>query len=371
MIPVAEPFIDENELQAATDAVRRAAISGHVQDYIVKFENGFSGYCGARCGIAVNNGTTAVHLAITALGIQEGDEVLVSTYTNMATFFGVMYQSARPVAIDICPDTWNINPELIEKAITPRTKAILVVHAFGHPVDMDPILEIARRHGLFVIEDAAQAHGALYKGRKCGSLSDIASFSFYANKLITTGEGGMVVTDNVELAETARQYRNLCYGLGEDRFQHEDVGFNYRMSNLHAAIGWAQLEKLEANIAKKRQIADWYKVRLESSSALQLPVERNFVRNVYWMYHVVLNEQCKVDRRTVMARMAEEGIQTRPGFTPFNQQKIAHTRNLARSEDCPVANRIGARAFYIPSGVTLAEDQAEKVSRALLRAIEP
>ena len=191
MLRVAEPFIDQDEKDAVADAMARVALSGHMQDYIVRFEKDFAAYCGVEHGIGTNNGTTSIHLALAALGIGPGDEVLVSTYTNMATFFAVLYLGATPVPIDCEPETWNMNPALLGQAITPRTRAIMPVHIFGHPVDMDPVLEIARAEGLFVVEDAAQAHGAEYKGRKVGGLSDAASFSFYSNKIITTGEGGM------------------------------------------------------------------------------------------------------------------------------------------------------------------------------------
>jgi perosamine synthetase len=369
MIRVSEPFIDQAENDAVADAMRRTALSGHMQDYIVKFEEGFSRYCDVGHGIATNNGTTSIHLIMAALGIKAGDEVLVSTYTNMATFFAVLYQGATPIPIDIDADTWNMNPELLERAITPKTRAILPVHIFGHPVDMDPVLEIARRHKLLVVEDAAQSHGAIYKGRKTGSLSDAASFSFYSNKVITTGEGGMVVTDNAEIAASCREYRNLCYGKGEDRFLHEDVGFNYRMSNLHAAIGWAQLGKLEHNIARKREIAGWYHERLKDMPEFQLPIERGDVRNVFWMYHVVLTDAAKADRKAVMARMQEKGIETRPGFTPFNRQKIARDRGLSSPDACPIANRIGERSFYVPSGVLLTEKDVDIVAAALCEAV--
>jgi perosamine synthetase len=370
MIPVAEPYIDQVEIDAVMDAMRRTALSGHMNDYIEKFEQDFAAYCQVGHGIATNNGTTSIHLALAALGISAGDEVLVSTYTNMATFFAVLYQGAIPIPIDVEPDTWNMNPALLEREITPRTKAIILVHIFGHPVDMDPVLEIARRHKLFVVEDAAQSHGALYKGRKTGSFSDAASFSFYSNKLITTGEGGMVLTSNTAIASRCREYRNLCYGSQDNRFMHEAVGFNYRMSNLHAAIGWAQVPKLESNVAKKRRMASWYQPRLQDCDALQLPVERPWARNVYWMYHVVLTEACKQDRATVMNRLKEKGIETRPGFIPFNQQKIALERGLGGAEKCPVANNLGERAFYLPSGVTLTEAQADKVATALRIAVE-
>jgi perosamine synthetase len=368
MLRVAEPFIDQDEKDAVADAMARAALSGHMQDYIVRFERGFAAYCGVEHGIGTNNGTTSIHLALAALGIGPGDEVLVSTYTNMATFFAVLYLGATPVPIDCEPETWNMNPALLERALTPHSRAIMPVHIFGHPVDMDSVLEIARARNLFVVEDAAQAHGAEYKGRKVGGLSDAASFSFYSNKVITTGEGGMVVTGNADVAERCRAYRNLCYGR-ENRFMHEDVGFNYRLSNLHAAVGWAQVNKIDANVAKKRQIAGWYRERLKHRPELLLPVERPWARSVYWMYHIVLSPDCRIDRARIMAYLAEAGIETRPGFVPFNMQKIAIERGLAAAADCPVANGLADRAFYVPSGVGLTEDQVDMVASALLKAL--
>lgn len=369
MLRVAEPYIDQAEREAVADAMDRVALSGHMQDYIVRFEKDFATYCGVDHGVGTNNGTTSIHLALAAMGIGPGDEVLVSTYTNMATFFAVLYQGATPVPIDCEPETWNMNPALLERALTPRTRAIMPVHIFGHPVDMDPVLEFARANNLFVIEDAAQAHGAEYKGRKAGGLSDAASFSFYSNKIITTGEGGMVVTANAELAERCRAYRNLCYGR-ENRFMHEDVGFNYRLSNLHAAIGWAQVGKIDANVEKKRRIAGWYHARLKARPELLLPVERPWAKSVYWMYHIVLSGDCKADRGSVMASLAQAGIETRPGFVPFNMQKIAIDRGLASAGDCPVANGLADRAFYVPSGTSLTEDQVDTVASALLKALD-
>jgi len=255
MIPVSEPFLDESDREAVADAMRRGALSGHMGDYIVKFEQDFSTYCGVSQGIATNNGTASIHLILAALGIGPGDEVLVSTYTNMATFFAVLYQGATPVPIDIERDTWNLNPNLLERAVTSRTRAIIPVHIFGHPVDMDPVLEFANAHKLLVIEDAAQSHGALYLGKKTGSLSDAASFSFYSNKIITTGEGGMVVTDNAEIADRCRSFRNLCYGRGADRFLHEAIGFNYRMSGTKCGEETADRCLVSGSVARQTGIS--------------------------------------------------------------------------------------------------------------------
>jgi len=233
-IPVSQPILGEEETQYVLSALADKAISGFYGEYIGRFEREFSSYCDCSQGVATSSGTTALHLALAALGIGGGDEVLVSTFTNMATCFAVLYQGATPVPVDIEPDTWNINPALIEEKISEKTKAILVVHIYGHPVDMDPILSIAKRHGLYVVEDCAEAHGALYKGRKAGSLGDVGCFSFYANKIVTTGEGGMLTTNNAKLADKARSLRSLAFGTG-NKFMHQDIGFNYRLTNLQAA----------------------------------------------------------------------------------------------------------------------------------------
>lgn len=364
-IPVARPFFGKHEAIYTNDAVTSGEISGNFGKYISRFENEFAAYCGTRHGISTNNGTTALHVAIAALGIGRGDEVLVQTFTNMATVFAVLYTGATPIAVDIELDTWNLNPALLEKKITPKTKAIIVVHIFGHPVDMDPVNIVAKKHGLFVIEDAAEAHGAEYKGKRVGSLSDIACFSFYANKIITTGEGGMVVTNSRELADKVRTLHSLSYGGGENKFMHESVGFNYRMSNVIAALGCAQLENIEKVIEMKRGIAAYYNKALAGISALQLPVEKEYAKNVYWMYHVVLRGKLAGRRREVMTALKEKGIETRESFTPMNEQKIFLKEGLVKKEECPVANEIGANGFYIPSGPIISEDELGHVVESL------
>lgn len=364
-IPVAHPYFGKNEAVYVNDAVTSGEISGNFGKYISKFENEFAAYCGVRYGISTNNGTTALHVAIAALGIGQGDEVLVQTFTNMATAFAVAYTGAKPVAVDIERDTWNINPKLLESKITPKTKAIIVVHIFGHPVDMDPVLAIAKKHNLFVIEDAAEAHGAEYKGKRVGLLSDVACFSFYANKIITTGEGGMVVTNSKELADKVRSLHSLSYGRGENKFMHEAVGFNYRMSNVIAALGVAQLENIDKVIAMKREIAAYYTKALAGISALQLPIEKEYAKNVYWMYHVVLRGKWAGRRREVMAALKEKGIETRESFVPMNGQEIFIREGLVKKDECPVANDIGANGFYIPGGPVIEKSELEYVAGAL------
>jgi len=367
-IPVYAPVIDEQDMRYVADAMKAGDVSGTGGEYLERFEADFASYCSCRHGVATSSGTTALHLALAALGIGPGDEVLASTFTNMATFFAVVYAGAHPVPIDIESDTWNLDPRQIESKITSRTRALLVVHIYGHPVDMDPVLEVARRHNLAVIEDAAEAHGALYKGRKAGSLGDIACFSFYANKILTTGEGGMVTTSRDDLAARARLLRGLAYGT-QQRFMHRDVGFNYRLTNLQAALGCAQLQKIDSVIAAKRRVACLYDQGLESTPGLQRPVEKPYARSVYWMYHVVLRERLRGQREKLLEWLAQRGIETREAFIPYNMQQIFIDRGWTRKEECPVANDVAQNGFYLPSSPRLSEEDIHSVTAALRESI--
>lgn len=359
-VPVSSPMLDKTETEFLLSALSVGAISGLYGEYIDKFEKDFSNYSGCSYGIAVNSGTSALHLAIASLGIGDGDEVLVSSFTNMATFFVVLYQGARPVPIDIEADTWNINPAKIEDKITERTKAILVVHIYGHPVDMDPILEIADNYGLYVIEDCAEAHGALYKGKKVGSFGDCGCFSFYANKIITTGEGGMITTNDAEIARKAGSLKGLAFGAN-NKYMHEDIGYSYRMTNLQAAIGCAQLLKINQIVENKRRIARYYNENFKDIPGLQLPVEKNYAKNVYWMYHIVLNKEFGFPREIVMKKLKDFGIETREAFIPYNMQEIFVSRGWVKVDECPIANNIANSGFYIPSGPTLEKNELEYV----------
>lgn len=363
-IPVAAPQLGRREFDYVAEALRVGEISGTHGCFLERFESEFAKYCNCSHGVATSNGTTALHLAVASLGIGPGDEVLVSTLTNMATFFAVLYQGATPIPVDVEEGTGNLNPALLEELLTARTKAILVVHLYGHPADMDPILEFAHHHHLYVIEDAAEAHGAVYKGRRVGSIGDIGCFSFYANKIITTGEGGMITTNGVAIAERARSLRSLSYGA-EQRFMHADIGFNYRMTNLQAALGCAQMEMIDAIIENKRRVAGLYAKQLSGLEGLRLPVERPYARNVYWMYHVVLNDSVGTRRDAVMKRMLDRGIETRPGFIPYNLQDIFIRKGLTRPELCPVANRVASGGFYLPSSPTLSEEEIQYVANHL------
>jgi perosamine synthetase len=368
-IPVSQPLFGESETRYVMDAVTKGAVSGFYGEYLPRFESEFANYCGCGHGIATTSGTTAIHLALMALSIKAGDEVLVSTLTNMATFFAVLYQGAVPVPIDIDPATWNLDPALLEAKITPRTRAILVVHLFGHPVDMDPVLDLARKYGLAVVEDCAEAHGATYKGRKVGGLGDVGCFSFYANKIITTGEGGMVTTNDGDLAERARNLKGLAFG-DVNKFMHKDIGVNYRMTNLQAALGCAQFEKIEAIIAAKRNIARRYTERLHAFDGLQLPVEKPYARSVYWMYHLALRGKLSDKRPLVMRRLADAGIETREGFIPYNMQDIFIARGWTTPGECPRANEVATTGFYLPSGATLSEAELDYVADTLIAVLK-
>ena len=358
-LPVAEPFLGEHELRYVTECVVTGWVSS-AGKFVARFEEMFADFCGARYAIATSNGTAALHLALLALDIGPGDQVIVPTLTFIATANAVIYTGAHPVFVDSEPETWNIDPAQIEQAITPRTKAIIPVHLYGHPADMDPILDIAHRHGLAVVEDAAEAHGARYKGRRVGAIGDIGCFSFYGNKIITTGEGGMVVTDNAELAERVRMLRD--HGMSpERRYWHEVLGYNYRLTNLQAAVGVAQMEKIERILTAKLRIARLYEEGLCDLPGLILPPSAPWADNVYWLYSVLVDASVfGCNRDEVMATLATQGIDTRPLFFPVHMQPI-----YATGQRLPVAERLAAAGLSVPSAVGLQEHEVSKVVEAL------
>jgi len=366
-IPIAAPVLAGNEKKYVMDCLNSTWISS-VGKYVKWFEESFAEFCGAKHAVSCSNGTAALHLALMALGVGPGDEVIVPTLTFVATANAVTYCGARPVFIDSEPETWNLNPDLLEKKITPRTKGIICVHLYGHPVDMDPVLKIAYRHGLFVLEDAAEAHGAEYKTQPVGSLGDIATFSFYGNKIIVTGEGGMVVTNNDNLAHKVRQLK----GQGMDRqrrYWFPTVGYNYRMTNIQAAIGLAQLEKADWHIQRRREIASWYYERLREVSGLILPVEKEWAKNVYWMFSIVLDKNTSIDRDEVMVALREEGIETRPFFYPIHT--LPPYQRFAEEADFRVANRLSARGINLPTWAGLKKGDIDLICEVLEDILSP
>ncbi len=366
MIPVFEPSITEDDVAAVVAALRRGEISGSFGKALAEFEHEFARYCGCKHGIATTSGTTALHLAVAAAGIGPGDEVLVSASTNVATALAAYHNGAVPVPVDAEDVTWNLDLDRVEGLIGPRTRAILPVHLFGHPVDMDRLLEIARRHGLVVIEDCAESHGATVRGRMTGGLGDMGCFSFYANKVLTTGEGGMVTTSDDRLAERLRLLRNL--GFTTPRFRHEVAGFNFRMTGYQGALGLSQLRRVELIVAEKRRVARAYSRQLEGVPGLRLPVELDWARNVYWMYAVVVEPGFGVTRDALMARLKEDGIETRTFFCGMNQQPFLRAQAGYREVPCPVADRLWETGLYLPSSVSLDEESIATVARAIRRA---
>ena len=368
-VPVSKPLLGKEEIKLVTQALVRKEISGFRGSFIKEFEEKFADFCDAKYAATVNSGTTALHLAVAVLGIGPGDEVLVPTMTMMSSFFAVLYTGAKPISVDCDPTTHNIDPALIEEKITRRTKAIMVVHLYGHPVDMDSVLKIARKHKLFVIEDCAEAHGALYKGGKVGSLGDIGCFSFYANKIITTGEGGMITTNNLALYEKAKLLKNLAFGE-KHKLMHQAIGFKYQMTNVQAAIGVAQLNKIKKIIKLKRQMAKFYLNNLASIKDIQLPVEKPYAFNVYWMFNIVLKGKLSGKRAFFMDELKKRGVETREDFVPFDEQEIFIKKSLAHKGGCPVASKIGRDGLYLPSGTDIGKNELKYVVNQVKEVVQ-
>ena len=365
-ISVCEPFLNGREIEYVLDAVRTGWISSSGK-YVTAFEMAFAEYCGAKHGVAVCNGTVALHLALKSAGIGPGDEVIVPNFTMISTAFAVCYTGARPVFVDADPDTWNVDTRLVEDKITPRTKAIIAVHLYGLPCDMDALRRIAEPHGVVLIEDAAEAHGASYKGRRAGALSSIAAFSFYANKNLTTGEGGMVVTDDEDLWKRARYFKNLCFPLDAPRtYMHADIGFNYRMSNVHAAIGLAQVEKADEYIALRRRNAELYRRFLADVPGIvfqKVPQggDGHYI-HVHWMNSLVVDAaQYGKTRDDLSAYLASRGVETRLLFVGMHRQPSMQ-ESFSPAEHFPVSDWLSNNGLYLPSASSLHEEQIRYVA---------
>lgn len=369
MIPVNEPLLEGNEKKYLNECIDTGWISSE-GPFIHRFEEQFAMTVGRRHAIAVANGSMALDAAMVALDLSPGDEVLMPTFTIISCAAAIVRAGAVPVVIDADPVTWNMDVTLIEARITPRTKAIMVVHIYGLPCDMDPILSLAKTYGLRVVEDAAEMHGQTYRGRPCGSFGDISIFSFYPNKHITTGEGGMIVTDSDALADKCRDLRNLCF-IPERRFVHEQLGWNMRMTNLQAALGVAQLERLSVFVDRKRAMGALYTKLLQGMPGMQLPLAATeYARNIYWVYGIVLSDDIGFDAKEAMSRLGAAGVGTRPFFWPMHEQPVFRRMGLFADTRCPVAENIARRGFYIPSGLALTEDQINTVAQAVREVLK-
>ncbi|HVI81397.1 MAG TPA: DegT/DnrJ/EryC1/StrS family aminotransferase [Chthoniobacterales bacterium] len=365
MIPVFEPEIGDEEIAAVTEAIRRGEISGSFGESIPRFEEAFAAYCGCKHGIAVSSGTAALHLAVAALDLKPGEEILVSASTNIATALAAYHNQLVPVPVDSEPRSWNLNLDLIEGVVTPRTRAIIPVHLFGHPVDMDRLCQIARKHNLAIIEDCAESHGATFGNRMTGSFGEMGCFSFYANKVITTGEGGMIVTNNAKLADKLKLLRNLAFTT--PRFRHEIPGYNFRMTGYQAAMGLVQCHKIEKIIEQKIRVAKSYDRLLKKVTGLQTPAPSEAGRHVYWMYGVVVQPDFGMSRNELQKELRSAGIDTRTFFCPMNQQPFLREQKGFRQVHCPVAESLWETGFYLPSSSGLSEATIEQIAGTIVR----
>ena len=375
MIPVSEPSLDGRELEYVTECLRTGWISSSGR-FIGEFEESWAAYCGRKYGVAVCNGTVALQLAVAALDLRPGDEVIMPSFTIVSCAMAVLYQGAVPVLVDADPDTWCMDVPQVAARITPRTRAIMPVHIYGHPVDMDPVLELAEKHGLAIIEDAAEAHGTEYlssrssapEWRRCGSFGELSCFSFYANKLVTSGEGGMVVTDDEALAGRLRLLRNLAF-IPEQRFLHEELGFNFRLTNVQAAIGLAQVERIGETVERKRRIGNRYVAELASVPGIRMQAERPWARSVWWMNGLVLDAQSGHTAASLARGLTALGVETRPFFLGMDRQPALRARGLFDNEDYPVTRELADMGLYLPSGVGLTEEQQATVISAVKKVL--
>lgn len=364
LVPVNEPSLDGNEKKYLSECIDSGWISSE-GPFVQRLEQEFAARMGRRFGSAVANGSVALDAAVKALDLGPGDEVILPTFTIISCAAAIVRAGATPVLVDSELDTWNMDLGQVERKITPRTRAVMAVHIYGLPVDMDALLAITKPRGIKLIEDAAQMHGQTCRGRPCGSFGELSTFSFYPNKHVTTGEGGMIVTDDEGLAERCRSLRNLCFIPGK-RFVHEELGWNFRMSNLQAALGCAQLERLDTFITRKRHMGRRYDELLANVSGIQKPLTRTtWAENIYWVYGVVLDDGLPFDAAEAMRRLGVQGVGCRPFFWPMHEQPVFRRMGLFRDARYPVAERLARRGFYLPSGLALTESQINRVADAI------
>lgn len=359
-VPVNEPLLNGNEKKYLNECIESGWISSE-GPFVGLFEHKMSEAVNRKYGIAVANGTAALEVAVKALGITEGDEVIMPTFTIISCAMAVTKVGGKPIFIDSDMSTWNMNVEEIESKITEKTKAIMIVHLYGLPVDVDKVLALAKKYNLKIIEDAAEMHGQTYKDKPCGSFGDISTFSFYSNKHVTTGEGGMIVTDSEELAEKCRSLRNLCFRK-DIRYVHDEIGDNYRFTNLQAAVGLAQLERLEEFISMKREMGHYYTQQLLGTKGITLPIEETaYAKNVYWVYGILLNKEIKVSNRDVVKMLGKEGIGARTFFWCMHEQPVYNNKGYFCGEQYHAAEYLARKGFYIPSGLALSKEQMDFV----------
>lgn len=368
MIPVNQPQLNGREKELLIECIESGWISSD-GPFVAEFEASFASFIGKDFGAAVSNGTAALEAALFAIGIEEGDEIIMPSFTIISCAIAALRFGAKPILVDIEPVTWNIDVNLIESKISPRTKAIMAVHMYGHPCDLDPILDLAKRYNLKVVEDASQVHGATYKNKMCGSIGDISTFSFYANKILTTGEGGMVLTSDNLLANRVRDYRNLCF-RPDRRFYHTELGNNLRMTNLQAAVGIAQLERINEFIEVKRLNGLRYRSLLKQITGVKVQEQLPWAKMVYWMYCIELQESTKFNAGKMMKELYLAGIGTRPFFLGLHEQPVLRDKGWYLNEKFPITERASSQGLYLPSSLNLTEAQIKFVSQKIQEVLK-
>jgi len=367
-IPVSEPSLGSAERDALIRCIDSGWISSEGPE-VARFEEEMAAYTGRRHGIAVSSGTAALDIAVAVLDIGPGDEVIVPTFTIISCVLQLVRSGATPVFVDADPLTWNIDVPAVAERITSRTRAMIIPHIYGLPADMGPLVALAELHGLHIIEDAAEAHGLRYRGLPCGSFGTLSTFSFYPNKLITTGEGGMIVTDDDALADRCRRLRNLAFSPGR-RFVHHELGWNYRMTNLQASLGIVQLAQVDELLNLKQKVGNRYLDLLADVRGLQLPLRSSLgSENVFWVFGIVLDESTGLDAESVMGRLAAAGIGSRPFFFPLHMQPVLRDLGFGSHDELPTAERIASQGLYLPSSARLTEPQLDRVARELIGAL--
>ena len=352
LIPVNRPKVFSSDIKNVVKALKETWISGE-GPYIKKFENDFSIFHKRKYGVSVSNGTAALEIALKSLNLKKGSEVIIPAFSIISTALCVIKNNFKPILVDADLKTWNMSPEQTIKKINKKTKAIIITHIYGFPVDMKKILDIAKKKNIFIIEDAAEMIGQKYRNKLCGSFGDVSTFSFYANKHITTGEGGMILTNNKNIYEKSKSLRNLCFGRGNNRFNHEDIGWNYRLSSLQAAMGISQLKKISYLVKRKREIGKLYHNSLKKNKYIQIQnMSLKYAKNIYWVFGVLIRPNKKFNRDLIIKKLLKKNIQTRNFFYPMHKQTIFKKLKIFKKNiKFPNSEFLSKNGFYLPSGL--------------------
>ncbi len=370
-IPVNVPKLFSHE----KNNVRKCLSTGWISsegEFVRKFENSFSKYNNRNYGISVSSGTGALEIAVRSLNLKKGSEVIISSFTIISTALSVIKSGLKPILVDADLTTWNMNPDQVIKKITKKTKAIIITHIYGFPVDMKKILSICKKKNIKIVEDAAEMIGQTYYGQRCGSFGDLSIFSFYANKHITTGEGGMILTNNKKLYEKCKSLRNLCFGIGLNRFNHEDIGWNYRMTNLQAAVGFGQLKNINRIIKRKREIGNRYISILKNCEKIFIqPQKLKYAKNIFWVFGILLKKNTKISRDIIVRKLSYFNIQTRNFFYPMHRQKIFMKMKIFKKNSKFInADYLSKNGFYLPSGLGISNKEIDYVGKTLLNILK-